>query len=266
MDLGISGRVAIVTGGSRGNGRAVAEALLAEGASVVVTGRDKARLDKTCGELSKHGGSAANGRVLGVQADLGDDAAAADVVDKAVREFGHVDILINNAAAVRPADFMSLSDELFGEVFEEKLNLYARVLRHAIPLLRKNGWGRIVNISGLAGRQPHLTTITVGLNNSAVLNLTKALAGWLAKDNITVNAVIPHLINTDTQDDTMTRWAEITGQTEEQVRKERIARVPLGRLGRPEEVGAAVAFLASERASFITGAALNIDGGVSMSI
>jgi NAD(P)-dependent dehydrogenase (short-subunit alcohol dehydrogenase family) len=264
MDLGISGRVAVVTGGSRGNGLAIAEALLNEGAAVVVTGRDKARLDKACGELGKRSGG--NGRVLGVQADLGDAAAAANVVDKAVQKFGRLDILINNAAAVRPADFMSLSDELFGEVFEEKLNLYARVLRHAIPVLRKNGWGRIINISGLAGRQPHLTTITVGLNNSAVLNLTKGLAGWLAKDNITVNAVVPHLINTDTQDDTMARWAEITGQTEEQVRKERIARVPLGRLGRPEEVGAAVAFLASERASFITGAALTIDGGVSMSI
>ena len=126
--------------------------------------------------------------------------------------------------------------------------------------------GTIVNISGVAARQPHSPTVTVGLNNAAVLNLTKALAARLAKDGITINAVIPHIIDTDRQAETMTEWAKITGQSEEAVRKERVSKIPLGRMGRPREVGDAVAFLASERASFITGAALHVDGGVTMSI
>ncbi len=262
MDLGIAGRIALVTGSTRGNGRCCAETLLQEGTTVVVTGRDQARVDQACREMAARG----TGKVFGIAADLAHDDQAKELVDRTLAEFGRIDILVNNAAAVRPSDFMSLDEDRWTGLFEEKLNGYARVLRHAIPSMRRNGWGRIVNVSGLAARQPHLATVAVGLNNVAVLNLTKALAGWLAKDGITVNALIPHLINTDTQDDTMREWAEITGQTEAEVREQRIARVPLGRLGRPEEVGYAIAFLVSERASFITGAALHVDGGVSMTI
>ena len=105
-----------------------------------------------------------------------------------------------------------------------------------------------------------------GLNNASVLNLTKALANELAKDGILVNAVIPHIINTDRQDETMREWAKITGQTEAEVRAERVAKIPVGRMGRPEEVGDIVAFLVSERASFVTGAAWHVDGGVSVAI
>jgi 3-oxoacyl-[acyl-carrier protein] reductase len=106
----------------------------------------------------------------------------------------------------------------------------------------------------------------VGLNNAAALNLTKSLANELAKDNIRVNAVIPHIIDTDRQDETMREWAGITGQTEAEVRAERVAKIPLGRMGRVEEVGGIVAFLASDRTSFVTGAAWHVDGGVSVAI
>jgi 3-oxoacyl-[acyl-carrier protein] reductase len=261
MDLGLSGRVAVVTGSSRGIGRACAESLLREGASVVISGRDKERLDKAAKEMEKIGG-----KVLAVQADLASDDAARHLVESAVRTFGKLDIVVNAAASVRPADFLSLTEALWPSVFEEKFNGYVRVLRHAIPIMQKQKFGRILNISGVAARQPHGTTVTVGLNNAAVLNLTKGLASWLAKDGITVNSVLPHIIDTDTQDDTMKRWAAMTGQTEQQVRDERIAKIPLKRMGRPEEVGDAVAFLVSDRATFITGSALNVEGGVTMSI
>jgi NAD(P)-dependent dehydrogenase (short-subunit alcohol dehydrogenase family) len=151
-------------------------------------------------------------------------------------------------------------------VFEQKLNGYARCLRHVIPVLRAQKSGAIVNISGLAARQPHATTIPVGVNNAATLNLTKGLANDLAKDGIRVNAVIPHIIDTDRQDETMREWAGITGQTEAEVRAERMAKIPLGRMGRAEEVGDVVAFLASDRASFVTGAAWHVDGGVAVGI
>jgi NAD(P)-dependent dehydrogenase (short-subunit alcohol dehydrogenase family) len=260
MDLGLADRVAIVTGSSRGIGRACAESLVAEGATVVISGRDQERLDAAVNDLGR------NGKVLGVKSDLAKDADARSLVERTVNAFGRVDILVNSAATVIPSDFFAIDEERWTTIFEEKLNGYARMLRHAVPVMRERKWGRIVNISGVAARQPHAPTITVGLNNAAVLNLTKALAAQLAKDTITINAVIPHIIDTDRQAETMTEWAKITGQSESDVRKERVSKIPLGRMGRPREVGDAVAFLASERASFITGAALHVDGGVTMSI
>jgi 3-oxoacyl-[acyl-carrier protein] reductase len=261
MDLGLANKVAIVTGSSRGIGRACAESLLRENATVVITGRDPARLERTCQDVAKLGG-----KVLGVQVDLGSDAQAKALVDRTVSEFGRVDILVNSAATVTPSDFFALGEEGWMGMFEEKLNGYARMLRHAIPVMREHKWGRVINISGVAARQPHAPSVTVGVNNAAVLNLTKALAGAVAKEGITVNSIIPHIINTDRQDEVMTEWAKLTGQKEEDVRKERVARIPIGRMGTPAEVGDVVAFIASERASFITGAALHVDGGVTLSI
>lgn len=261
MDLGLSGRVAIVTGSSRGIGRACAESLLREGASVVVTGRDKARLDKACEDMSTLGG-----KVLGVQVDLASDEQTKAMADRAIEAFGQIDILVNSAAAVRPADFFEITEANWGGVFEEKLNGYVRALRHVVPHMKARRSGRIVNMSGAAARQPHYATVTVGLNNAAVLNLTKSLAAELARHGIAVNAVLPHIIDTDTQDDTMRDWAAMTGQTEAEVRAERVAKVPVGRMGKPQEVGDVVAFLASERASFVCGAALHVDGGVIMGV
>jgi 3-oxoacyl-[acyl-carrier protein] reductase len=260
MDLGLVDRVAIVTGSSRGIGKACAESLLKEGATVVLTGLDEARLAATAKELGKLG------KVLAQKADLTKDAEVSALVRRAIDRFGRLDILINSAATVIPSDFFAISEEQWTRIFEEKLNGYARTLRHAVPLMRARKWGRIVNVSGVAARQPHAPTVTVGLNNAAVLNLTKALAAPLAKDGITVNAVIPHIIDTDRQAETMAEWSRITGQSEADVRKERVAKIPLGRMGRPAEVADAIAFLASERASFITGAALHVDGGVTMAI
>ena len=132
--------------------------------------------------------------------------------------------------------------------------------------MRQRKWGRIINISGLAGRQPHFTVVPAALNNSAMLNLTKALAAELAKDNILVNAVVPYIINTERQDDTMREWAKTTGQTEAEVREQRVSKLPVGRMGRPEEVAAVVAFMASERASYVVGTAWYVDGGGSMTV
>lgn len=262
MDLGLDGRVAIVTGGSRGVGHACAAALLAEGAKVALVSRDPERLEAARAALAEKSG----GAMIAVPTELRSDDAVRAMVERTQDEFGRIDILINSAATVTPVDFMRLSEEQWLDLFEQKLNGYARCLRHVIPHMRQRKWGRIVNIAGLAGRQPHATTIPVGLNNATVLNLTKALANDLARDGIHVNAVIPHIIDTDRQDETMQKWAAITGQTEAEVRAERVAKIPIGRMGRPEEVGAVVAFLASERASFVTGAAWHVDGGVSVTI
>lgn len=262
MDLGLKDRVAIVTGGSRGIGRACAESLAAEGAAVVLVSRDPDRLERTRQELADASGAT----VLAVPTELRSDDAVRDMVGRTLSELGRIDILVNSAATVTPTAFQDLTEERWLDLFEQKLNGYARCLRHVIPHMRKRKEGCIVNLSGLAARQPHATTIPVGLNNASVLNLTKALATDLAKDGIRVNAVIPHIINTDRQDETMREWAAITGQSEAEVRAERVAKIPLGRMGTPEEVGDIVAFLASNRCGFVTGAAWHVDGGVSISI
>ena len=262
MDLGLKDKVALVTGGSRSIGRAIARALLLEGAKVMITARDPQRLAATAKELASDTG----GDVRAHAADLEDDDAVRRMVQATVREFGHFDILVNNAGTVDPAGFDDLSEAAWPRVFEQKLNGYMRCMRHAIPHLKTRGWGRIINLSGLAGKEGGPLTIPVGLNNATVLNLTKSVAAIMAPYNVLVNAVVPHIIDTDRQVETMRLFSEISGKPEAEIRKERLDKLPLKRMGRAEEVASVVAFLASERSSFVCGAAWHVDGGASRSI
>jgi len=257
MDLGLSNKVALVTGGSRGVGRAIAAALLREGANVMITARDPQRLHATRAALEQETG----GTVHAAAADLEDDAAVRSMVQATIHAFGHFDILVNAAGSVNPADFATLTEEVWPSVFEQKLNGYVRCIRHVIPHLKTRGWGRIINLAGVGGREAGAITVPVGLNNAAVLNLTKSIALLMAPYNVLVNAVVPHIIDTDRQDETMSLLASITGKPEEAIRKDRIDKLPLKRMGRPEEVANVVAFLASELSSFVMGAAWHVDGG-----
>ncbi|MCC7083256.1 MAG: SDR family oxidoreductase [Burkholderiales bacterium] len=257
MDFGLKGKVALVTGGSRGVGCAIAQALLDEGAGVMITARDPQRLAATRDRLTCCG----TAEVHAVAADLEDDDAVRAMVQATIEQFGHFDILVNAAGSVNPADFASLTEAAWPALFEQKLNGYVRCLRHAIPHLKTRGWGRIINLAGVGGREAGAITIPVGLNNAAVLNLTKSIALLMAPYNVLVNAVVPHIIDTDRQDETMRLLAELTGKPEATIREERLKKLPLGRMGRAEEVASVVAFLASERASFVVGAAWHVDGG-----
>ncbi len=262
MDLGLNGRVAIVTGGSRGIGKACAAELIAEGARVVIVSKNPEVNAAAVREL----GNSHPDRVLGIPTDLADDAAIAAMTAQVIERCGRIDILVNSAATVIPQDFFKMDDAHLAHLLEEKFNPAARAIRHAVPHMRRRKWGRVINISGLAGRQPHFTVVPAALNNSAMLNLTKALAAELAKDGILVNAVVPYIIDTERQDETMREWANVTGQTEAEVRRQRISRLPVGRMGRPEEVAAVVAFMASERSSYVVGTAWYVDGGGSMTL
>jgi len=261
MDLGLKDRVAIVTGASRGIGRASAAELLAEGANVVVASLDPERNAEACRALSGKGG-----RVLGIRFDIESDDSVRLMVERTLAEFGRLDILVNNAALVSPGDLYTLSDTEWGRSFDKKLNGFARCMRHAIAPMRARKWGRIINVTGGAGRQPQPNAVATGMNNAAILNLTKAMANDLAKDGILLNSVVPSATLTERLEENIRKAAAASGKSEADVLKERGAKFALGRLADPKEVAAVVAFLASERASYVLGCAWQVDGGAMAAI
>ncbi len=258
MDLGIAGRVAIVTGASRGIGRAVAERLCREGASVALCARNRESLAEAQRALEAIGG----GKVLTVEADLTEPSAAGRVVEAAAAAWGRIDILVNNAGAARGIPFDELTEELWLENLKLKLFGYLRMTRQVLPHLRRNGWGRIVNIAGMAGPQPTPMSMPIGLNNAGILNVMKALADGEAANNILVTTVCPGPILTERQTRLLQEVSQRKGISFEAAQNEATSAIPLRRMGRPEEVADAVAFLASERASYITGSVVLLDGGL----
>ncbi|RPI00272.1 MAG: SDR family oxidoreductase [Zetaproteobacteria bacterium] len=258
MDLGLTGRVAIVTGGSRGIGRAVAERLCREGANVAVCARNPDALAQTERALQAIG----KGKVLTVPVDLTDPTASERVVERTISAWGRIDILVNNAGAARGLPFDELTDDRWLENLRLKLFGYLRMARLVLPHLRRNGWGRIVNVAGLAGIQPGATIMPVGLNNAGVLNVMKALADAEAANNILVTTVCPGPILTERQSTLLQDAARAKGTSIEEAEREATGAIPLQRMGRPEEVADVVAFLASERAGYITGSVVLVDGGL----
>ena len=259
MDLGLKDRVAIVTGGNRGIGYAISAELLREGTHVVVASLDPKRNVDAIAKLK----SQSNGRVIGIPTDLNDVAAVEHLFKTTLAEFGRLDILINNATSISQGSFFAMTEEHWDRAFDNKLRGTVRCIRLAVPLMRERQWGRIVNISGGAAWTPQLGAITTGINNAAVQNLTVALANELAKDGILVNAIVPTAVRTERHDQNIRDAMAKTGQSEAEVLKPRVAKIPLGRMGTPTEIAAVAAFLSSERASFVTGSAWAVDGGVS---
>jgi 3-oxoacyl-[acyl-carrier protein] reductase len=258
MDLGIRDRRAIVTGGSRGIGRETARALLEAGARVLICARTAAMLEQARAELADKTG----GTVVAVAGDMAAEADVERVVSEAGRRLGGVDILVNNAGQMYSGRFDALTEAGLRTQLETKLFGFSRAIRLVLPEMKARRWGRIVNVIGGAGKEPDPYMLGSGIVNSALLNLTKSLSTELGEDNVLVNAVCPGWVDTG-------MWrrnaeglrAELRAGSEDEARRLAARKNALGRFGRPEELAAAIAFLCSERASFITGVSLNVDGG-----
>jgi 3-oxoacyl-[acyl-carrier protein] reductase len=263
MDLGLQDKVAIVMAASKGLGRASASALAAEGTRVTIGARGSEALEKTAREIQQATGS----RVLAVPADVTRAEDLEAIVAATVREFGRVDILVNNAGGPPPGTFEAFGDAQWQAAFELNLLSTVRLIRLALPHMRKTGSGRIINIVSTSVKQPIDGLLLSNAVRSGVVGLAKTLSVELAPDNITVNNVCPGRILTD-------RLRQIyhiservqQGTSEESILKEMAQGIPMGRVGMPEELGAFVAFLASQQAAYITGTTTQIDGGLVRSL
>jgi 3-oxoacyl-[acyl-carrier protein] reductase len=252
MDLGLAGKVAIVTGGSRGLGFAAARALIAEGANVVVCARGADALEQATTSLQKTAPSGA--RAAMVVADLSTEAGAQAMVDTAMREFGGIDVLVNNIGLGRGADLEATTDADWQEAFDQTLFPAIRASRLAVPEIRKRGGGAIVIVSSIFGREAG-GRMTYNAVKAAEISLTKSLAQQLAKDQIRVVSVAPGSIMFEGGS-----WWKRQQSDPEGIAKFVKQELPFGRFGRPDEVGAAIAFLASARASWISGTTVVVDG------
>jgi len=257
MKLDLEGKCALVTGASLGIGRAIALELAREGVSVAVNARDGGRLAAAAAAIERESGA----RVVAVAGDMSAAGDVTRVVGEAERALGRIDILINNAGSSPAGRIHDMTDDIWLKSLTLKPLGYVRCARAVAPGMRGRRWGRIVNIIGRSGHQPRPWYVVGGAANAALLNFTKALADELAPDNVLVNGVNPGPIQTPRWDDHIAQGAKTTAADEDKVLAQMIATVPLGRVGTPEEVSGMVAFLCSERASFITGALINIDGG-----
>jgi 3-oxoacyl-[acyl-carrier protein] reductase len=245
----LEGKVALVTGAARGIGRAIALTLAKEGADVIVSDVNFPGAQQVAQELEAMGR-----RALAVRADVSILSDVQSMFQKVVEEFGRLDILVNNAGIIRRGSLEDHPDADWELVLAVNLKGTYYCSREAARIMKRQGYGRIVNISSVAGKVGDLASApSYGASKGAVNTLTKSLARELAPYGITVNAVAPHAIET-----------EMSAEWSEEKRRLILAQIPVGRLGRPEEVAAAVAFLVSDEAGFITGEILDLNGGYLM--
>lgn len=245
----LENKVALVTGAARGIGRAIALALAREGADVIVTDVDQVRAEEVVKEINSVGR-----RANLIKADIAKREEVKELIREALAQFGRIDILVNNAGIIKRGSLEDHSEEDWDRVIAVNLKGTFNCSQEVVPLMKQQGCGRIINISSIAGKVGDLASApSYGSSKGAVNALTKSLARELAPHGINVNAVAPHAIET-----------EMSAEWPEEKRREIISQIPLGRLGRPEEVAEAVVFLASEGAGFITGEILDVNGGYLM--
>jgi 3-oxoacyl-[acyl-carrier protein] reductase len=256
MDLGLKGKVALAAASSEGIGRAVADALASEGADLVICARRQGPLEEARRELQRYGG-----QVVAVPVNLSDPEGVRALVEAVGRAFGRVDVLVTNTGGPPAGPFEVHSPEVWEETVRQNLFSVINLVREVLPGMRERGWGRIINITSIAVKQPSDNLILSNSVRAAVTGFARTLATETAKDGITVNNVMPGFTNTERLTELAERRAEIKGCDPRDIWELWNAEIPMGRVGDTGELAALVAFLASEQASYITAQSIAVDGG-----
>ncbi|MDB4878764.1 MAG: Polyketide synthase/Fatty acid synthase [Gemmatimonadetes bacterium] len=257
MNLGLTDRIALVAASSRGLGRAVAEELAREGASLVLCARGGDALRETAASIRDETGM----QVVAVEADVAEAAGRSRVIDAAMSSFGRVDVLVTNGGGPPAGPFESHSPAAWAEAVRQNLDSVVELTRAVLPGMKERRWGRIVNVTSIAVKQPVDNLILSNSIRAAVTGFARTLANEVAPFGITVNSVMPGYTRTQRVVDLAARNAALRESTPEAEQRVWEGQIPMGRLGDPREFAAMVAFLASDRASYTTGASIPVDGG-----
>jgi 3-oxoacyl-[acyl-carrier protein] reductase len=257
MDLGLQGRSALVTGGSKGIGKAVARGLAQEGARVAICARERKALDEAAKQIAGETGA----EVVALAGDLTRTADVERIVAAAIDRFGRLDILVNNAGAAPGGRLLDLTEEDWQKALQLKFLGYVRCMKAVLPHMVKQGGGRIVNIVGNDGVKPIGLELAPSAANAADLAVTVALAEEYGRHGICINAINPGPVATERWDQLVAGVGRALGISTAEAQKKAERSIPLGRICTPEEVANVAVFLASERAGFVNGAMITVDGG-----
>ena len=257
MDLGLQDKVALVAAASQGLGRAVADELAAEGSNLIICSRSQAKLETVANQIEERTGS----RVAAIAGDLSQIEDIQRIVDHGIERFGRIDILVTNIGGPPAGKFESLSQQQWDIAARSLLTSVVELTRLVLPGMKERRWGRILNITSIAAKQPVENLILSNSLRAAVTGFAKTLADEVAEHGITVNNILPGYTLTERVEQLAGTVAEKEGVEIDEVKRRWEAQIPMKRLGRPEEFAALAAFLVSERASYITGSSVAADGG-----